>query len=149
MTRGAYEISILSKSNHPGASSTDLLDHIKPIARNNVDHIIYHGICNDLDKPEIDSIKNLDQMVKYLKRTSPLTKLSVSLLIPRNDQKGMNSKVTDMNEKIKKYCSDNNISIVSHSNVRMQHLGKKGVHLGEEGLRIFAGNFSKYVRKLH
>ena len=136
--------------NHPGASSTDLLDHLKPVLRNSPpDRIIYHGACNDLVNKDIDTIQNLKEMVKIIQETSSGTKLSISLLLPRNDEDGMRKKVDELNNRIKSFCVDNKIDIISNSNVRAQHLGKKQVHLKGEGLRIFAGNIVSHIRKLN
>ena len=133
--------------NHPGASSTDLLDHIRPVLRGTPDHIVYHGFCNDLDRPNVDSMKNLEKLHKLVQEHSPNSKLTISLLFPRDDQKGMKEKVTDLNKKITAYCAGNSIETITNSNVRLEHLGLKKIHLSREGLKIFAGNIVSYLRK--
>ena len=136
--------------NHPGATSTDLLDHLKRVLRSSPppDHIIYHGACNDLKHDDIDTLANLQELVKIIREKSPNTKLTISLLLPRNDEPNINAKVIEMNHKIKTFCKANKIDVLSNSNVRLEHLGKKQVHLKGEGLKIFAGNIASYIRKL-
>ena len=137
--------------NHPGATSTDLLDHLNPILRNNApDHLLFHGICNDLDKKDVDSIKNLESMLETIKSKSPSTKLSISLLLPREDRDGMSKKVKEMNTRIKAFCVENDVMIVSHDNINSNHLGKRKLHLSRDGLKLFAGNIAnRYLRKLN
>ena len=73
------------------------MDYIRPILRKAPDHIIYHGFCNDLGKPNIDSIKNLEELLKLKDEISPKTKLTISLLFVRDDEKGMINKVNNLN----------------------------------------------------
>ena len=112
--------------NHPGASSTDLLDHLKPVFRNSPpDHLIYHGACNDLKRDDIHTIANLQEMVKMIREKSPSTKLSISLLFPRNEEPNIMQKVTELNNKIKTFCKTNKIDVLSNPTVHLEHLGKK------------------------
>ena len=135
--------------NHPGATSADLVDHIKPISREKVDHIIYHGCCNDLNKPSINSINNVKEMVKTVKELSPQTQVTISLHLPRDDEKDMKNKVKVLNENLIKFCKENSIAYISNSNVRTEMLGRRKVHLNGEGLKVFAGNISRCIRKLN
>ena len=60
----------------------------------------------------------------------------------------MSEKVTELNTKIEAYCADNNLEIITNSNIRAQHLGGKKIHLSREGLNIFAGNIVTYLRNM-
>ena len=70
----------------PGATTEDILDHCKPIAREKPDVIILHVGTNDLKSNEESSIvKNIVEIKETIKRISPLTKTMISHIISRYD----------------------------------------------------------------
>ena len=79
---------------YPGASSTDILDHIRPSLRKEPDQIIIHAGTNDLTNDH-NYLNNVKKIVKMVRETCKNTKLCFSSLICRTDRK-------DINEKVKK-----------------------------------------------
>ena len=73
---------------YPGASSTDILDHIRPSLRKEPDQIIIHAETNDLT-----SDHNVKKIVKMVRETCKNTKLCFFSLICRNDLKDIDEKV--------------------------------------------------------
>ena len=61
-------------SPHPGTSSLDISDHIKPIMRRNPDCVNIHTGTNDITKHE-DTINNIKEMVSGAQRIFPSTNL--------------------------------------------------------------------------
>ena len=79
---------------YPGASSTDILDHIRPSLRKEPDQIIIHAGTNDLTNDH-NYLNNVKKIVKMVRETCKNTKLCFSSLICRTDRK-------DIDEKVKK-----------------------------------------------
>ena len=79
---------------YPGASSTGILDHIKPSLRKESDQIVIHAGTNDL-KNDDNYLNNVKKIVKMVRWTCKNTRLCFSSLICRTDLK-------DIGEKVKK-----------------------------------------------
>ena len=78
---------------YPGASSTDMLDHIRPSLRKEPDQIIIHAGTNDITNDH--NYLNVEKIVKMVRETCKSTKLCFSSLICGTVQK-------DIDEKVKK-----------------------------------------------
>ena len=79
---------------YPGASSTDILDHIKPSLRKEPDQIVIQAGENDLTNDH-SYLNNVKKIVKRVGETCKNTKLCFSSLICRTNLK-------DIDEKVKK-----------------------------------------------
>ena len=62
---------------YPGASSIDILDHIKPNLQKVPEQIIIHAGTNDISN-DTNYLKNVKKIVKLVKETCKDTKLSFS-----------------------------------------------------------------------
>ena len=133
--------------NHPGATTEDLLDHIKPILRKQPDVLIIHGGTNDLTN-DIDTTKSIENMNKLIKKISPNTKFVVSKLIRRKDKAGMEKKVNDLNASIERSCKQMNVETLSNDNIMEGNLSTKKLHLNKSGNSKLAQNLIKFVRDL-
>ena len=77
---------------YSGASSTDILDHIRPSLRKEPDQIIIHAGTNDLTNDH-NYLKNVKKIVKMVRETCKNTKLCFSPMIWRTDRKDIDKKV--------------------------------------------------------
>ena len=59
---------IIKIRKYPGASSTDILDHIKPSLRKDPDQILIHAGTNDLTNDQ-NYLKNVKKIVKLVRET--------------------------------------------------------------------------------
>ena len=140
----------LSKGNsvkvtaHPGASSRDIVDHIRPVARQKPDIVIIHCGTNDL-KGEINTSENLEAAIKHLKETSPHTKISISSLVTRKDKVTFDIKVNDTNEKLEQLCKKEKVDLICNNNIDQSCLSSKQLHLNRKGSSYLANNFIKYI----
>ena len=108
---------------HPGASSLDISDHIRPVLRRNPDCIIVHAGTNDITKRK-DTIKNIEEMVSEAKRMSPSTNIVVSELVVRHDSPQKKQKSEELNTKIKDLAKRLQIPVICHANINSRCLGK-------------------------
>ena len=77
---------------YSGANSNDIVDYIKPIIRKSPDDIIIHMGTNDLKK-NINTIENLEKICDYSKNNSKNTKIVISTLTIRADDKELGKKI--------------------------------------------------------
>ena len=82
---------------HPGATVTDMLDYLKPISRKQPSHLILHAGTNDIkSQTPVEIIGNFEKVKDMIANESPETKLVISLLILRNDNTELNSKIRSL-----------------------------------------------------
>ena len=135
---------IVKISSHPGATSEDLMDYCKPIARRAPDVIILHVGTNHLDKRDEDSI--IENIKKEIVSISPKTKVLVSLIISRYDDDNFNDKGVLVNDKLMWELPRSDI--IDNSNLDRQCVGLKGLHLNRLGNKHLALNFKQVMNGL-
>ena len=89
---------------HPGATTADICDYIKPELRHKPDVLIIHCGTNNIEN-EINPVKKIKKLVKeideYDKQNPP--KVVISSLIKRYD-KDFNDDIANINEKLQRFC---------------------------------------------
>ena len=96
---------------HPGATVTDMLDYLKPISRKQPSHLILHAGTNDIkSQTPVEIFGNFERVKDMIANESPETRLVISSLILRNDNIELNSKIRSLNESLRKFCVDNDMT---------------------------------------
>lgn len=142
--RGLGKHNQIKLNKHPGASSLDMIDHIKPVLRRNPDHIILHVGTNDITK-NINLLYHAKEIYKLVKERCPSTKLTFSSIIRRYDIKDGAGKVNELNGRLKDFCNQNAINYLDNSNIEERSLGMKKLHLNRNGNRHFAKNLINHI----
>ena len=72
---------------HPGSTTGDILDHIKPIARRKPDTLVFHTGTNDLTNG-VNTMKKVRKLVKEVRKIDELEKIKIgfSSVICRKDK---------------------------------------------------------------
>ena len=128
---------------YPGASSTDILGHIRPSLRKEPDQIIIHAGIKDLTNDH-NYLNNVKKIVEIVRETCKNTELSFSSLICRNDLKDIDEKVKKTNAHLENYCKQQNLVFIDNSNLNKSDLNSRGLHLQERGSSKLARNFLDY-----
>ena len=138
---------IVKIRSHPRATSEDIINYCKPIARRALDVIILHVGTNDLDKRDEDSmVENIKKIKNEIVSVSPKTKVLVSLIISRYDDGNLNDKGVLVNDKLMWELPRSDI--IDNSNLDRQCVGLKGLHLNRLGNKHLALNFKQVLNGL-
>ena len=133
---------------HPGATTSDICDYIKPELRHKPDVIIIHCGTNDIEN-EINTVKKIKKLVKeideYDKHNRP--KVVISSLIKRYD-KDFNDVIGNINEKLQRFCNGRGLSFIDNNNIDRSCLNKGKLHLNGRGSSYLTNNFKKFVGSL-
>ena len=135
---------IIKIRKYPGASSTDILDHIKPSLRKDPDQMLIHAGTNDLTNDQ-NYLKNVKKIVKLVRESCKDTKLCFSSLICRTDVPDIDEKVIKTNTNLENYCNQQNIGFISNNNIKKSDLNARGLHLNERGSSNLAKTFLDYL----
>ena len=138
---------IVKVRSYPGATSDDLIDFCKPIARRHPDVIIVHVGTNDLrHREEKEIAQNIMKIKETIKEISPNTKTLISLIIQRFDNKSLNDKACIVNHELMQLISKHDL--IDNSNLDRDCIGHKGLHLNQTGTRHLARNFKQALHCL-
>ena len=133
---------------HPGATTVDICDYIKPELRHKSIVIIIHCGTNDIEN-EINMVKKMKKLVKeideYDKQNPP--KVVISSLVKRCDQE-FSDDIVNINEKLQRFCNSKGLSFIDNNNIDRSCLNKGKLHLNRRGLSYLANNFKKFVGSL-
>ena len=125
--------------NHPGATSLDVIDHLRPTIRQNPDVIVIHAGTNDITK-NINYLKNVKLMVKEIRQKSEKTQIVFSTLFRRFDIKDGEKQVDDINFRLKNFCQQNDLKLIDNGNITKDLIGKRKLHPTLKGSSVFAKN---------
>ena len=129
LLNGIHERGLTKKHNvkvkaHGGATTRDMIDHIKPVLRRAPDTIILHSGTNDLTS-SVSTIEQMEEILKIAKQESSTTKIVLSSVVTRADQAGIKKKVIKLNNKLRTFCNENGITLIDHSNINDDCLATK------------------------
>ena len=134
---------------HPGATTRDIVDYVRPVIRKKPDCIILHAGTNDLTSQEkTDTTNNFREIIEEAKRVSPDTAIVLSTAVMRKDKQAMDKKVSvpALNREIKEFANTMKISVINNSNLDVSCLSHKKLHLNEKGNAYLARNFLNFIK---
>ena len=102
--------------------------------------MIIHVGTNDIST-NIDTINNLQTIVACVKKKSAHTKIIISSLLIRQDQRNIEGKIKEMNNDINAFCDENLVKFLSHENIDGSCSGKGKLHPNKKGKAYLAKNF--------
>ena len=129
---------------YPGASSIDILDHIKPSLRKAPEQIIIHAGMSDISN-NTNYLKNVKKIVKLVKKNCKDTKLSFSSLICPTDIKDIANTINSTNSHLENYCKQQNVGFIDNGNINKSDLNTKGLHLHERVSSKLAKNLLDFI----
>lgn len=114
---------------------------------------------NNLPTNTVEEIvSGIEELVEIIRRKLPNTKLLLLGLLPRNpDDQGIdyNSRIAEINRKLKIYCADHQVRFAEISGVLPQTDGKvdasvmpDGLHLNENGYELIGPELVLYIEEL-
>ena len=119
---------------HPGATTTDMIDYIKPVQRRKPDCIVLHAGTNDIGKDEIETIANMREIIQETAKECPDAELVLSLTTTRKDRSCLAREVEKLNAKVKQLAKELNIQTIDHNeNIDETCLSFKKLHLNKKG----------------
>ena len=127
-----------------------MVDHVKPtILDEKPDIFILHTRTNDLR-----SKKTASQIARYITELAMSLKDShnsviASAIAPRNDN--LNNKATEVKNRFLRMCKERKIVFVAHSEYTdsSKYLNASKLLLSHNGIKVFAENFSVFLKKLN
>ena len=89
---------------HPRATSEDLVDHIKPVARRKPDMVVLHIGTNDITN-DVKTLVKLQDTVDIIRKESQDTEIVKSSVFTRRDKDGIANIVSSLDSRLKTFCA--------------------------------------------
>ena len=130
---------------HSGCTIKCLYSHLPKMIGIKPEHIILHIGTNDCTTKTSDEVmKELKKLVDDIQQLLPNTNIIISQLITRTDNTTANQIIRNLSMKLKQL----NYKILNNSNLEFKHLGRKGLHFNEHGVRKMALNLISLIKQL-
>ena len=126
-----------------GAKVRCMVDHTKPVMRDQPEHIIFHVGIDDipLDKDEGNIAKLIVDLAMSAK--SPTRDVSIFNIITRKDKH--QHKAQEVNNHLKEIFKN----LIDHSkNIKQQHLNKSKLHITKRGTNILSTIFVREISNI-
>ena len=123
-SRGLSKSKKVDLLNCPVATSSDVLTEIDDVLNKKPASLIVHVGINDLTN-DINLLSNVKKIVNKTNKTSPNTVLTFSSIIFRKDKKNLEKTRADTNFRLKNFCRQKNINLISNNNIKEERLGVK------------------------
>ena len=131
---------------HPGATTADMIDYIKPEVRHKPDIIILHCEANDI-RNDVNTVKKMRKLIKEIKENDGSTNIVISGLIKQFDRNAIDD-IERINEKLKRWCIGKGLTFIDNNNINESCLNRGKLHLNRRGSSYLANNFKKFIESL-
>ena len=131
---------------NPGASTHDLMDHVKPAMRKKPKALVIHTDTNDIQQ-EINTMKMVKKLVKVIKEidSEKENEIIFSGLIQREDH-DFGDQIEEINGKLKRYCESKGYRFVENSKIYGGFLNRSKLHLNKKGTALLSGNIVNVLK---
>ena len=130
---------------HGGCTVKCMYTHLPEMFNLKPDYILLHIGSNDCTRKTSDEVlREMIKLIEYIEKTLPLSKIILSLPIIRADNNKANTIQKNLKFKLKRLFYPS----LDHSNVGLSNLGKKGLHLNNQGTKLVARNIISLIKRL-
>ena len=132
----------------PGATTDEMTHYLKPTLDRDPQKIVLHIGTNDLRKRQPYEVS--DNIIDLARRieTNTNAQVFISELVVRSDD-ASNEAVKAVNQRLRKFCNQQDLQLVRHNNITTDDLNKGGLHLNEKGTSIMFTNFANKLVNSH
>lgn len=132
----------------PGCTIEDMESYVLPTIRKDPDEIILHVGTNDL-KSQPNPQRLAEQVINLADNITQncKSKVTISGLLPRTDDKNLSVKVPKVNKILKTFASNRGWSYIDHTNIDQNSLNLSGLHLNQQGSTNLSKNFLTYINE--
>ena len=134
----------------PAAKAEDICEIATQIAKDQaVTEVIIHVGTNSLRDSQPDVIATMIESTGlHLIRSCPSVQIiTISSIVPRNEGSTVDMKLQETNDRLYGLKAKHGWRYIDNANINSKyHIGYDGVHLNDEGVRMFARNLIGHVR---
>ena len=143
--KNGHEVSIHNSVKircHPGATTDDIIDYVRPTARKKPDMIIIHTGTNDIQN-KVNTLQKVRKVITTMKEIDVNNEIQIafSSVIHHEDQ-DFEEEIKEINRKLENLCKGKGIKFINNSNIDGSCLNRSKLHLNKSGTALLVKNFS-------
>ena len=133
---------------HPGATTDDFIDYVRPTVRKKPNLIIIHSGTNDTQN-NINTLQKIRKVIFSVKDydTDDNMKIALSRIIHQSDH-DFEDKINETNRKLENLFKGKSMIFIINSNIDSTCLNRSKLHLNKSETFLLIKNFSKAVNSL-
>ena len=130
---------------HGGCTIKCMYSHLDNVFIQKPDFVMLHVGTNDCARKTSDEVLNeIKKLAEYIGNVLPSTVIILSLPIVRRDISRANTIIQNFNKKAKSLM----YTLLNNTVIKESHLGVKGLHLSNHGVKIMAKNIISFTKHL-
>ena len=131
---------------HPGATTDDIIDYVRPTARKKPDMIIIHTGTNDIQN-KVNTLEKVRKVITTITEIDVNNEIQItfSSVIHRNDQ-DFEEEIKEINRKLENLCKGKGIKFINNTNIYGSCLNRSKLHLNKSGTALLVKNFSQALK---
>ena len=131
---------------HPGATTEDLIDYVRPITRKNPKMMVIHSGTNGITN-KVNTLQKIRKVIHAIKENDVNDEIEIVLssVIHRDDQ-DVEDEISELNKKLENLCKGKGMRFIDNSNIKSPSLNRSKLHLKKSGTALLTKNFAKIVQ---
>ena len=125
---------------HPGFTTDDMVDYVRPVTRKEPDVIIMYVGTSD-ETQGVNTMSKVRKIVCVIQKVDSTRNIQLcfSSIVQRAD-KDYSKEIKDINTRLKSYCLGKGMIFVENSNIYKSCLNNSKLHLSEKGSQLLSQN---------
>ena len=118
---------------HPGATTDDFIDYVRPTVRKKLNMIIIHSGTNDIQN-NVNTLQKIRRVICSIKEydTDDNIKIALSSLIHRSDH-DFEDKTNETNRNLENLCKGKGMIFINNSDIDSTCHNRSKLHLNKSG----------------
>ena len=127
---------------HPGTTTDDIIDYVRPTARKKPDMIITHTGTNDIQN-KVNTLQKARKVIATIKEIDVNSEIQIafSSVIHRDDQ-DFEEEIKENSRKLENLCRGKWVKF-SNNNIDGSYLNRSKLHLNKKGTALLVKIFSQ------
>ena len=133
---------------HPGATTDDIIDYVRPSASKKPDMIIIHAGTNDIQN-KVNTLQNVKKVITAIKEIDVNNEIQIAFSSAIHcDHQDFKEEIKEINKKVENLCKAKGIKFINNNNNNDGScLNRSKLHLNKSGTALLVKNFSQVYRK--
>ena len=125
---------------HPGPTTDDVVDYVRPVTRKKPDVVIMHVGTNDLTKG-VNTMSKGWKIVSAINKVNNNRNIQLGLFsIVQRADKDYSQEIKNINTRLNSYCLGKGLIFVDSSNTDKSFLNNRKLHLSKKGTHSLSQN---------
>ena len=131
---------------HPGATTDDIIDYVRPTARKKPDMTITHTGTNDIQN-KVNTLQKVRKVIATIKEIDVNNEIQIafSSVIHRDDQ-DFEEEIKENSRKLDNLCKGKWFKFSNNNNIDGSCLNRSKLHLNKSGTALLVKNFSQALK---